>query len=183
MRLGFPSWSWIGWSGVDAYRNGSDGSRDTLRDMLSLLSSRNKSRALPDWDEGIELKIRKVDGTDADWADLALLSPLDRQTQISRFLVITAFMTEIDIVLAPSPGFTKRDCLIREDSTGEIVDIFLDYREGVLPSQRLAICLPRMVSHDGSFMNGNYLIVGLINGVYERMGFIQNSMPFQESIL
>ena len=142
-RPGFPSWSWCGWKGPIKGFPGLDQIPYNLdKDLLT--------------NSSLKLEFELLDGSLITWNDFVRLDPLDRQAKLSRFIHITTLTTCVEIThLWDAPLDT--DVVTTQDTAGLKISI-RHYDPTKLPTTGYVVYLP----------HGN-LVVGLINGVYERL--------------
>jgi hypothetical protein len=153
-RTGFPSWSWCGWKAPIGYFS-----------WNKWIPNRGSPSGIPlasiHFSKDIDIKLEKLNGTLLDWASYINLDPTCRQSQLSRFLYITAPTTPIRIKSAmdDAPDITMNE---RESSFWEFIIRYPDHSK--LPSEGLALHLTQWGDRYPEF-----LIIGLIDGVYERL--------------
>jgi hypothetical protein len=160
-RPGFPSWSWTGWRApvahfpwLDYRGNGEPGGSGV--DLSELVFSKD-----------IDVKVETCDGTILTWDEYLQIDPTRRQTELSRFLHITAWTTPVHI--RPGHEATGKyneepDITLNVEKTSayELVIRYPDPSR--LPTEGYILHLPQH-----HWRRSDFLVIGLIDGVCERL--------------
>ena len=117
--------------------------------------------------------LEKRDGTLLDWATYSSLDRITRQSQLSRFLHITALTTPIQ--LTPLEDHGPELSLLQEEAG--VWAFALRYPDpSRLPTEGLALHLTKRHQTCPEF-----LIIGLVDGVYERLA-MYNGIGYPDAI-
>jgi hypothetical protein len=119
-----------------------------------------------EYNKEINVQLEKLDGSLLDWDTYSELEPISRQAQLSRFLHITTLTTPVQIRAA---GLGDRYISLKRDEMG-VWEFVVDYYDPwKLPSEGLAL---HLVGSTRDHKCPQSLVVGMIDGVYERLGMV-----------
>jgi hypothetical protein len=126
--------------------------------------------------EDLDLRLEMSDGTIIDWEAYSRLESLKRQFELSRFIHLTALSTT---VYFQSDEFENKISVHLEKDSAEIFTIANARDKTEIPKSGLIVYLLQgiQVRMLGCTTEPVLLVIGEINGVYERLGLNRELFP------